>query len=151
VLEVKYGAESTRIPIELKDIAPGTPAAAARRKLAGPFPMALPVGTEVRAGTVTYRVLSAAIARRNMEQLELKLLVRASNHGSTPVNFWDASFRLEVDGVPRAPTSGLSEVVEGNSAGQGEVVFPFDDTVETLVLLIGHGKDKTRVPVDLKR
>jgi hypothetical protein len=151
VLEVKYGAESTRIPIDLKSTAPGTHAAASRRKLAGPFPMALPVGTEVRAGTVTYRVLSAAIGRRNMEQLELKLLVRASNHGPTPVNFWDASFRLEVDGVPRAPTSGLSEVVESNSAGQGEVVFPFDDTAETLVLLIGHGKDKTRVPVDLTR
>ena len=53
--------------------------------------------------------------------------------------------------MPRAPVGGLNEVLAGGSAGKGEVLFVFDDTVETLVLLLGDDKDKTRVPLDLRR
>jgi hypothetical protein len=151
ILQVTGGQESTRIPIDLKKAVDGRPAARPRRKLAGPFPIALAALPEVRTDGVEYRVLSATIGRRNMERLELKMTIRATNHGTVPMNFWDATFRLEVDGVPRAPTSGLNELVAANSAGEGEVVFAFDDTIETLALLIGHGKDKTRVPLDLRR
>jgi hypothetical protein len=42
-------------------------------------------------------------------------------------------------------------LVAATSAGEGEVVFAFGDTNETLALLIGHGKDKTRAALDLRR
>ena len=150
-LQVTNSKESTRIPIDLKTAVPGTPPRPAKTKLAGPFPMTLAAGSEARVGDITYRVLSASIARRNMEQLSLTLEVRATNRRTTPTNFWDRSFRLEVDGVPRAPVGGLNEVLAGGSAGKVEVLFVFDDTVETLVLLLGDDKDKTRVPLDLRR
>ena len=67
------------------------------------------------------------------------------------MNLHDASFRLLVDEVPRAPVGGLNELVEARSAGQGEVLFVFDDVVERLVLLVGDGQDKTRVLLDLTR
>ena len=150
-LQVTNGNESTRIPIDLKTAVPGTPSAPAKTKLAGPFPMTLAAGSDARVGDVTYRLLSATITRRNTERLSLTLEVRATNRRTTPINFWDRSFRLEVDGVPRAPVGGLNELLAGGSAGEGEVLFVFDDTVETLALLLGDGKDKTRVPLDLKR
>jgi hypothetical protein len=53
--------------------------------------------------------------------------------------------------VPRSPVSNLNDIVQGNSARDGEVVFVFDDTVDTLALLIGDGPNKTRVPLDLTR
>lgn len=150
-LQVSGGEETTRIPVDLGKAVRGVPAPPARKKLPGPFPMTLASGMQVRVGDVTYRILSADIRRRNMERLELHLSVRATNQGRYPLNFWDDTFRLEVDGIPRAPTSGLNEVVEGTSAKEGEVVFVVDDTIETLALLVGHGKEKTRVPLDLKR
>jgi hypothetical protein len=55
-----------------------------------------------------------------------------------------------VDDVPRAPVGGLNELVEARTSGQGEVLFVFDDA-KRLVLLVGDGQDKTRVPLDLTR
>ena len=150
-LQVSGGEETTRIPVDLSAAVPGMPSPPTRKKLPGPFPMPLAAGTPIRVGEVTYRILSAEIRRRNMERLELHLAVQATNQGRYSLNFWDDTFRLEVDGIPRAPVSGLNVVVEGNSARDGEVVFAFEDTIETLILLVGHGRDKTRVPLDLKR
>lgn len=148
-LQVLDGNESTRIPIDLKAAAP--PPAAARPRLAGPFPMTLAAVNDVRQDDVVYRVLAATIVRRNTEQLSLRLSVRATNQKTTPVNFWNQTFRLEVDGVPRAPTSDLNELLDGRSARQGEVEFAFADTVETLALLVGDQKEKARVPLPLRR
>ena len=113
--------------------------------------MTLAVHSQVRADNVVYHILSASIRRRNMERVELHVSVRAMNERAYPVNFWDHTFRLEVDGVPRSPVSNLNDIVQGNSARDGEVVFVFDDTVDTLALLIGDGPNKTRVPLDLTR
>jgi hypothetical protein len=46
-------------------------------------------------------------------------------------------------------TNGPAEA--GHSEPWQDRAFVFADAVETLVLLPGDGKDKTRVPLDLKR
>jgi hypothetical protein len=46
--------------------------------------------------------------------------------------------------------SGLNELVAGKSSKDGEVLFVFDDTVESLVLLVYSGKEATTIPLDLK-
>jgi hypothetical protein len=150
-LQVRGGNETTRIPVDLTARVRETPAPPARKKLPGPFPMTIASGMQVRSGGMGYRILSAGLRRRNMERLELYLIVRATNHGEYQANFSDATFRLEVDGIPRAPVSRLNELVDGNSARDGEVVFVVYDTIETLVLLVGHSNEKTRVPLDLRR
>jgi len=56
-----------------------------------------------------------------------------------------------VDGVPRAPVGRLQRAAGGRQCGKAEVLFAFNHIVETLALLLGDGKDKTRVPLDLRR
>ena len=54
-----------------------------------------------------------------------------------------------VDEVPRAPTNLLDEVVDGDSAKEGEVVFELPTTVKSVVLQISAGDDKSRIPFTL--
>jgi hypothetical protein len=63
--------------------------------------------------------------------------VRMRNNQDYDANFWDATFRLLVDGVPRAPNSGLNEVVAGRSADEGTVSFVVPESAADLVLLVG--------------
>ena len=150
-LEINYSnKEATRIPIDLTAAVFGLPPAPPRSKLAGPFPLTLAAGAEVNVDSAVYRIVSAQITRHNMEKLALKLIVRMTNKRNYADSFWDGSFRLLVDDVPRAPVSKLNEVVDRNSAKEGEVLFVFDDTVQSLDLLIRHGKEKSRLPLDLK-
>ena len=151
ILQLTHDGQSTRLPIDLKAAVPGLPAASAGPRLSGPFPIILSIGSDVNAGGVTYRILSASIVRHNMEQLALTLSVRMTNARGAPANFSDASFRLLVDGVPRAPVGGLNELVDARSVSEREVLFVFNDGVESLVLLVGDGQDKTRIPLDLTR
>jgi hypothetical protein len=85
-----------------------------------------------------------------MEKLSLKFSVRMTNNGGYGDNFWDNSFRLLIDGVPRAPVGGLNEVVESNSAKDGEVLFILPDTVGSVELQVIHEGEKTKIPVALK-
>jgi hypothetical protein len=71
------------------------------------------------------------------------------NAGRYPANFWSDSYRLFVDEVPRAPTQLLDEVVAGDSAKEGEVVFEVPLDVKDVVLQISSGTDKTRMPFKL--
>jgi len=54
-----------------------------------------------------------------------------------------------VDGVPRAPTNFLDEVVEPDSAKEGDVVFELPLAVKDVVLQISSGEEKSRIPLTL--
>lgn len=73
------------------------------------------------------------------------------NNGRFNANFWGASFRLLVDGVPRAPDNSLDELVESHSAKEGVVEFVIPDTVNDVGLQVGEvGEGKPTLPISLK-
>ena len=74
-------------------------------------------------GVATYQVLGVQTARQGADKVGLKFSIRLSNAGPADVGFWSDSFRLLVDGVPRAPTSWLNSSVEARSAKDAEVQF----------------------------
>jgi hypothetical protein len=118
--------------------------------------LSLPVGMEVKlaGGDIVYKILSARLEHYNAEKDALSFTIRCTSNSPYPVNFWDRSFRLLVDDVPRAPISGLNEVVEGQSAKEGDIVFEVPTGEDKVVLQISaptaSGTDETtEIPFDL--
>ena len=85
----------------------------------------------------------------NPDSFSLRIQVRLHNDDTYGANFWGDTFRIVIDGVPRAPVSGLNEVVDGRSAEDGEVEFIVPSTAQSLVLRL-HRHDET-VEVPLRR
>ena len=100
-------------------------------------------------GAAVITILSAQVEPLDLDRRALKFVVRYTNAGRYPANFWSASYRLIVDDVPRAPTNLLDEVVDGDSAKEGEVVFELPMSVTDVVLQISSGDEKSRVPFKL--
>jgi hypothetical protein len=113
------------------------------------YPRPLPAGTEVRLGPFGYEIRAARLDRRNVEQLTLRFTVRMMNNGRYPANFWDATFRVLIEGVPRAPVGGPNKVVAGQSAEDGVVEFVVPVAAKSVVLRVPHADESTEIPVDL--
>lgn len=90
----------------------------------------------------TYSVLSIASEPRGADSLGLRFHIRLLNRSRYPINFWDAGFRLLIDGVPAAPDSGLNVVVDGNAANQADITFPTPRRAGQLALRILHSDDQ---------
>jgi hypothetical protein len=106
---------------------PGSPAAGAGTPAGeAPLqPLGLPAGTRATvfgAGgdNVVYEIRGAGLGPAGGP---LVLEIRMTNNAGYPVNFWDQSFRLLIDGVPHAPVGGLNEVVPARTAQDDRVVF----------------------------
>src|SRR5437016_4770398 len=67
----------------------------------------LPSINEVKldAGNTVVKILKAELQPFNAEKRALKFVVRHTNNGHYPANFWSSSYRLIVDDVPQAPTN----------------------------------------------
>jgi hypothetical protein len=100
-------------------------------------------------GTAVITILSAEIEPIDAQRRSLKVLVRYTNTDRYPANFWSDSYRLIIDDVPRAPTNLLDEVVVGDSAKEGEVVFELPVSAKDVVLQVGARDDKARIPLAL--
>ena len=126
--------------------APGAVPAAGR-----PQAIALPALNRVTlaGGAAVITILSAQVEPLDLDRRALKFVVRYTNAGRYPANFWSASYRLIVADVPRAPTNFLDEVVDGDSAKEGEVVFEVPMNVKDVVFQISSGDEKSRVPFKL--
>ena len=116
-----------------------------------PYSVNLSAGAQVRVGDLVYTVLTARLERYAPNKLSLRFEVRMTNNGRYPANFWASSFRLLVDGVPRAPENDLDEVVKDHSAKEGIVEFVIPDTTTNAGLQIGDvGKEAPAISLDLK-
>jgi hypothetical protein len=119
------------------------------------YAVSFPSGAEVtlhstRADGI-YKILTAQVDNRNTGKLGLKLSVRLTNLGRSDLGFGNDSFRLLVDGVPRAPTNYLNQLVDGRSAKEGDVVFDVPESAESLVLSVANGEDTANIPLVLKK
>jgi TIR domain len=148
-LQIVDNKGTTLIPIDFANAKMGLPSVPVRTALPGSFPMTLPSGQEAPVNDATVRILKAEVVRRNSEKLALRVSLRMTA-GRFGEYFGSESFRLLVDGVPRAPISGPSKSVEENAPQDGEVLFVFDDTTESIVLLIHSGSEVTKIAFDLK-
>ena len=97
----------------------------------------------------TFTLLKAEVVPQTSEKSALHIRLRMTNHDRYDKNFWDRSFRLLVDGVPVAPESGLNEVVPGEAAKDGEVVFPIPRGTARGSLKITYYDDSTEIPLAL--
>jgi hypothetical protein len=119
------------------------------------YSVTFPFGTEVtlknNRGEGTYKILAAQVDSRNAGRFTLKFYIRLTNKGPLDLGFWSASFRLLIDGVPRAPTSWLNDGVDARSAKESDVIFEMPDTAESLVLSVTSGPETANIPIILKK
>jgi hypothetical protein len=116
-----------------------------------PSSVNLSAGTQVRVGDLVYTVLATRLERYAPNKLSLTFEVRMTNNGRYPANFWASSFRLLLDGVPRAPENDLNEVVKDHSANEGIVEFVIQDTTTAVGIQIGDvGKEAPTISLDLQ-
>jgi len=156
------GNRSEQVPPSSSSVSGGTspasPASPAPSRAPGAVPaagrpqaIALPALNRVTlaGGAAVITILSAQVEPLDLDRRALKFVVRYTNAGRYPANFWSASYRLIVADVPRAPTNFLDEVVDGDSAKEGEVVFEVPMNVKDVVFQISSGDEKSRVPFKL--
>lgn len=120
-----------------------------------PYETAFPSGAEATLhsmrGEGTYQVLATRVERRSAEKLTVTLSVRLTNAGPLDVSFGSDSFRLLIDGVPRAPLNWVNDAVDARSAKEHDVVFEVPVTAQRLVLQIMNGEDEASLPLTLQR
>jgi hypothetical protein len=107
--------------------------------------------TEVNLGGAIFQFLNVAVEKRTPDSVTARFNVRMTNTGRYPANFWDANFRMLIDGIPRAPTSGLNEAVAGEAAKEGEVTFVVPVTARSTVLRVRFGEESADIPVELAK
>jgi hypothetical protein len=154
VLQLMNGSEQAEIPIDLTETSPkpvvmsSNPNAKLRE---AQFPMHLRANQEVRLAQTnsTYKILSVELDRSNSSTLLLRFNIRLTNNSGGTTLFWNDSFRLLVEGVPRAPISSLSTTVAAHSAKDGTVEFTTPDTVSRVVLQFRYGDESAEIPIDL--
>jgi hypothetical protein len=135
--------------------APAGRSAAAVRAHDGGYSVVFPSGTEVKfrnhRGAGTYKVLAAIAERRSSAKLNLKFTIRLTNGGPADVGFWNDSFRLLVDGVPRAPVGRLNDSVSVRSAKDADIEFEVPDTAKEfrLQVLVGDNDETADIPLVL--
>jgi hypothetical protein len=127
------------LPLVLQGAGPPRPRPALP---AGPRTVALDGPRELvftKAGNVTYTVLDIGTEARAPGTFGLRIRMRMyAQSGGGGANFWDDSFRLLVDGVPLAPTSGLNLVVGNRAALDADITFDVPSAAKTLALRVIH-------------
>ncbi len=115
----------------------------------GAHAVELPKLREYKLGATSYTLLKADVSPQTTESDALKIRVRMTNNDRYDQNFWDRSFRLVVDGVPKAPESDLNELVSAQSAKDGEVLFTIPHGSAGAKLKISYADKSTEIALDL--
>ncbi|MCB9051614.1 MAG: hypothetical protein H6556_19445 [Lewinellaceae bacterium] len=105
---------------------------------------------------ISYRILSGEMESLGGDARQVSFTIRCSGRKGNGVNFWDDTFRLELDeaGALLEPSSGLNEVVENNSYKDGTVSFVVKGPVSSMKLAIVNPWDQgdiRKLAVDFKQ
>ncbi|BDT68129.1 hypothetical protein os1_23110 [Comamonadaceae bacterium OS-1] len=115
-----------------------------------PGSIALPAQTTFTYGKLSYQLLAARVGHPTPDTLSLQFTVRMTSDDQYEANFWDASFRLRVNGLLQAPVSNLNKVVAGNSSTDGVVEFLVPSGTAKVELQMGEvGNGKPAVAIAL--
>jgi len=114
------------------------------------YAVGLPAMRDYRLGAATFTLLKAEVSPQTSEKDALQVRLRMMNHDRYDKNFMDRSFRLIVDGIPMAPKGGLNELVPGQSAKEGDVLFVIPRGTTGAKLKITYYDDSTEIPLNLK-
>ena len=128
---------------------PSSPAGSAGGAATTPVPLPQIHGAKLAGGDAVITILSAELEPVDSDRRSLKFVVRYLNSGPYPSNFGSSSYRLIVDDLPRAPINFLNELVPGNSAKDGEVIFEVPLGTRDVVLQISSNDEKSRFPLKL--
>ena len=128
--------------------APAPPQTAAAQTVS--FPAGAKVTLGNNRGRGTYELLAARLERRTADAGTLTLQIRLTNAGPADIGFWNDSFRLSVDGVPRAPTSWLNSSVDARGAKEADLVFAVPLAAKSLILKINSGDEEGEIPLALR-
>jgi hypothetical protein len=144
-------SEAQQSAVQGTPATPSTTAVRADRSYSVTFPSGAEVKFRNHRGEGTYKVLAAVVERRSSSKLNLKFTIRLTNGGPTDVGFWNDSFRLLLDGVPRAPVSWLNDSVSARSAKDADVEFEAPDTAKEfrLQVLVGPNNETSDIPLVL--
>jgi hypothetical protein len=121
------------------------------------YSLALPPSTELKfrnhRAEGTYKLIRVMVEHRGSDKLSMKFTIRLTNAGPSDVGFWNDSFRLLLDGVPRAPVSFLNESVNARSAKDADVEFETPVTVRdiSLQVLVGDKNETAEIPIVLEK
>jgi hypothetical protein len=130
---------------------PDSTAPASAATTGGSRSISLPAMREYRFEGAVFTVLSADLSQRTAETDTLTIRIRMFNERDFPANLLDDEFRLLIEGVPRAPVSGLNELVSGQSAQDGDVTFVVPRATRDVQLRIAYSGGKTDIPLQLGR
>ncbi|MFO0996646.1 MAG: hypothetical protein U1F33_08165 [Alphaproteobacteria bacterium] len=119
---------------------------------AGAYPIALTAGQVIKREGRTYTILKMQLDENDAKEFALDITARMMNEERYSSNFWNDNFRLVVDGVLRAPTGSLNEVVDANAAKEGVVKFAFPKDAKSVELQIDRfGADASGIAIALPR
>ena len=98
---------------------------------------------------ISYRILGGELKSLGGGARQLSFTIRCSGRKGNGVNFWDDTFRLELDepGALLAPSSGLNEVVDNNSFKDGIVSFVVKEPFSSMKIAIINPWD----PEDIRK
>lgn len=114
-------------------------------------PLRLPETTEVRSGDNVFKLLSARLDPYSLDKVTLHLIVRMTNNGRFPANFWADSFRLTAGGNLQAPTNYLNQLIAPSSTQEGDVEFVIPASASAVGIQMGDvGGGKPTIPINLQ-
>jgi hypothetical protein len=137
---------ANREPVDARS--PNVDVTAPETSLDGSREVHFPEGASIRSGDLVYTVLEGWTESYAPGSQLLAVRIRFTNNQAYDANFWDASFRLAVNGLLLAPVGGLNEVVKGNSTSEAVVEFVLRSTVGEAGLQMGAvGENAPALPL----